>query len=178
MIVVIMKVSKKELYLLLALVGVIVAVCAWQFGFKKITEKTDVLLAETEVLESEVRHYMAIKDNIEVYQQGIEESTTKIAGVLNEFPVNVLSEDAFMLGRELEKNVSDTFVSSLSMGTNVNVYTATSHPVEPTTIPVSYALYKTDLSLAYTTTYSGVKDIFDYICRLLRYNLFSCLLSF
>ena len=34
-----MKVSKKEIYLLLALLGVGIAVCAWQFGFKKINEK-------------------------------------------------------------------------------------------------------------------------------------------
>ena len=158
-----MKVSKKELYLLLALVGVIVAVCAFQFGFKKINEKTAVLRTETETLESEVKYYMAIKDNIDTYQQGIEDSTTRIAGVLNEFPINVLPEDAFMLGRELEKNVPDTFVSSAAMGTNVNVYTATSHPVEPTTIPISYALYKSELSLSYTASYDGVKDIFDYI---------------
>ena len=34
-----MKVGKKELYLLLALLGIGIAICAWQFGFKKINVK-------------------------------------------------------------------------------------------------------------------------------------------
>ena len=56
-----MKVGKKELYLLLALLGVGIAVLAWQFGFNKLNVKTEALRVETEALQSEITKYTAVK---------------------------------------------------------------------------------------------------------------------
>ena len=158
-----MKVSKKEIYLLLALVGIGIAVCAWQFGFKKINEKTEVLEAETELLRVEITKYTAVKDNIELYNAGIEDATNHIADVLYDFPSMVMEEDMIMFGRSLEKNIDDTYVSTVSFGAPSNVYVVTSHPVEPTTVPISYSLYNNVVSVSYQTSYDGFKDIVDYI---------------
>lgn len=158
-----MKVSKKELYLLLALVGVIIAICSWQFGFRKINEKTDVLRAETKVLEADIQKYSGVKDNIELYQKGIESAANQIAGILSNFPVDVLPEDAIMLGREFEKNNLNTYVEGVGLGTKTNMYNVTSQPVEATTIPTSYSLYELQVNVSYTTSYQGLKDMFDYI---------------
>lgn len=158
-----MKVSKKELYLLLALLGIGIAVCAWQFGFKKINEKVDTLRAETEVLQLEIDKYTAVKDNIALYTTGIETATNDIATVLHKFPVTVMEEDMIMLGRSLEKSTDDTFVSSITFGGASNVYIATSKPVEATTVPISYSLYNNSVLVSFQTSYEGMKEIMDYI---------------
>ena len=158
-----MKISKKEIYLLLALVGVGIAVCAWQFGFKKINAKTDVLTAETEVLKVEISKYVAVKDNIALYNTGIEDATNHIADVLYEFPAMIMEEDMIMLGRSLEKSIDDTFVSTVSFGAPSNVYVVTSHPVEATTVPISYSLYNNAITVSYQASYEGFKEIVEYV---------------
>ena len=158
-----MKVSKKEIYLLLALLGVGIAVCAWQFGFKKINEKTDALTAETDVLKVEISKYTAVKDNIELYNAGIEEATNHIADVLYDFPVMVMEEDMIMFGRSLEKSIDDTTVSTVSFGAPSNVYVVTSHPVEASTVPISYSLYNNAITISYQTSYDGFKELVEYI---------------
>ena len=158
-----MKVSKKEIYLLLALVGIGIAVCAWQFGFKKINAKTDALNAETDVLKVEISKYTAVKDNIELYNTGIEDATNHIADVLYDFPAMVMEEDMIMFGRSLEKNIDDTFVSTVAFGAPSNVYVVTSHPVEATTMPISYSLYNNAITISYETSYEGFKELVDYV---------------
>ena len=63
--------------------------------------------AETEVLQSEITKYTAVKDNIELYTTGIENATNSIADVLHKFPVTILEEDMIMLGREFEKKIDN-----------------------------------------------------------------------
>ncbi len=157
-----MKVSKKELWLLLAILGIGIAVCAWQFGFKKINEKVDALRTETEALQKDIAQYTAVKDNIGVYQKGIEDANKKIADVLEVFPAAILAEDDIMLGREFEKNDKNVYVSSVSIEDSATVFTAASQPVEPTTAPVAYVLNKQKNSYTFTVDYDGFKDMVDY----------------
>lgn len=158
-----MKVSKRDLYLLLAVVGVIIAFCSWQFGFKKMSEKTEKLRTDTVSIQAEIDKYSAVKNNIDIYQKGIEEHTNKIVDTLRNFPVEVLTEDVIMLGRELEKNDDSTVVSSIVASDKVNIYTATSKPLAGSNVPVSYYLFKTDVSMIYSTSYKGFKEYLDYI---------------
>lgn len=158
-----MKVGKKELYLLLALLGIGIAVLAWQFGFNKLNVKTEALRLETEALQSEITKYTAVKDNIALYTTGIENATNSIADVLHKFPVAILEEDMIMLGRQLEKKIDGTYVSNVTFGGASNIYVATSRPVEPTSVPLSYSLYNNNINISYETSYKGFKEIMDYI---------------
>ena len=158
-----MKVSKRDLYLLLALAGVIIAFCSWQFGFKKMTAKTETLRTDTATIQAEIDKYSAIKNNIDIYQKGIEEHTAKIVSVLRNYPVDVLTEDVIMLGRELEKNNVSTYVAGVSVGPKGIVYTATSKPANSSETTVTYQLLNSDVSMSYTTSYKGLQEFFDYI---------------
>ena len=158
-----MKVSKRDLYLLLAVAGVIIAFCAWKFGFEKMNAKTEALRNDTATIQAEIDKYSAVKNNIDIYQKGIEDATNKIAGILRKFPSDVLVEDAVILGRELEKNDASTYVTSASVGNRVNVYTAQSVPADATSTPVTYQLFEDQVGIAYTTSYKGFKEMLDYI---------------
>lgn len=158
-----MKIGKKEISILLALLGIGIAVLAWQFGFNKINVKTDALRIETDALKSEITKYTAVKDNIELYTVGIENATNSIADTLHKFPVTILEEDMIMLGREFEKKIDDTFVSNISFSGASNIYAATSHPVDPANVPLSYSLYNNNIVVSYETSYKGFKEMMDYI---------------
>lgn len=158
-----MKVSKKELYMLLMLAGIAIAACAFFFGFKKINEKTEALRIETEALESDVNKYNAVKDNIDVYNIGIDEATKKIAEIIAKIPSDVLPEDAFMLARELEKNDEYTFANSTMWKEETTVYTVTSHPVDTTKTPITYYLNNNEVTIGHTSSYEGIKDMINYI---------------
>ena len=160
-----MKISKKEIYLLLALLGIGIAVCAWQFGFKKINAKTEVLQTETDVLRSEITKYTAVKDNIALYKTGIENATNHIAEVFYNFPAYIMEEDMIMLGRSLEKNIEKTTVSNITFGAASNVYSVASRPADSTTVPISYGLYNNAITISYQTSYEGFKDLVEYICE-------------
>ena len=158
-----MKVSKKELYMLLIVAGIAIAVCSFVFGFRKINDKTEALRIETEALESDVKKYNAVKDNIDVYNIGIDDATKKIAEVIAKIPSDVLPEDAFMLARELEKNDEYTFVDAVMWEDETTVYTVTSHPVDDTKTPIVYYLNNNEVSIVHTSSYQGIKDMIDYI---------------
>ena len=158
-----MKVSKKEIYLLLALLGIGIAVCAWQFGFKKINVQTEMLRTETETLQLQIDKYTAVKNNIEIYTNGIENATNDIANVLYKFPATVMEEDMIMLGRSIEKIMDDTYISNVSFSGASNVCVVTSRPVETTTVPTSYSLYNNKVLVSFQTSYKGFKEIMDYI---------------
>lgn len=158
-----MKISKKEIYMLLALLGIGIAVCAWQFGFKKINMRTEELRAETELLKADIQKYNAVKDNIALYTTGIENATNGIVDVLQNFPIAIMEEDMIMLGRSLEKGIDETYVSNVTFGGASNIYVATSRPVEPTTVPISYSLFNNTIMISYKTTYDGFKDLIHYI---------------
>ena len=158
-----MKVSKRDLYLLLALAGIIIAFCAWKFGFQKMSAKTETLRNDTATIQADIDKYSAVKNNIDIYQKGIEDATDKIVKTLRNFPSNVLMEDVVMLARELEKIDDTIYVSSTSLGNKVNVFTAQSVPAEPQNSPVTYQLFKEQASMSYTTSYKGFKEMMDYI---------------
>ena len=62
-----MKISKKEVNLLLGLLGVIIAICGYYFGFIKINEKTEALVSQNNIMESDIRKYESWLDDQEFY---------------------------------------------------------------------------------------------------------------
>lgn len=160
-----MKASKKELYILLMVLGFGIAVLAFVFGFQKINEKTEALRIETEALELEVDKYTKVKDNIEIYKKGIDDATAKIAGILAKIPSDVLPEDAFMLARELEKDNDYTYVEGVNYSDELTKFTVTSNPVDTTKTPITYYLNSNEVIITHTSSYEGLKDMIDYVYK-------------
>lgn len=158
-----MKISKKESYMLLMLLGVMIVFCAFWFGFRNISAKTETLSREADVIDAEVQKYSLIKDNIDVYQVGIQEATEKINNIVAKIPSDVLPEDAMMLAREFEKDNKNTFVSSVSLSDRENVASVTSNPVNETSTPITYYLNKNEVSYVHSNSYAGLKDLVEYI---------------
>lgn len=158
-----MKISKKETYMLLMFFGVMIVFLSFWFGFRQISAKTEVLSTEADVVEAEVKKYSLIKDNISVYQQGIQDATEKVNEVVGKIPSDVLPEDAVMFARGLEKDNKNTFVGSVSVSDKESVTSVTSNPIEATSMPITYYLNKTQVTIAHSNSYSGLKDLIEYV---------------
>lgn len=92
-----MKVSKKDLCLLIALIGILVGVAGYYLIFAPTREKTEVIKAGNTVLEEQVNE-LARKGSLkEAYIEETERMNSEIEGIYQLFPVDVREEDAIML---------------------------------------------------------------------------------
>ena len=116
-----MKVSKKDIVLLIALAGVLIAVCSYFFVYKPYTEKTDALGAKNRELQARVTELQNLKDNEAIYIEETEKMSAAMEDIYNLFPPDVRTEDAIMLAVDLA-NASPLDVKSLSIGEPKEVY--------------------------------------------------------
>lgn len=164
-----MKVSKRDLYILLALAGVLIAFCSYQFIFRTISPKTEVMKTENATMKAEIDEYSAIRDNIQFYQDEIDNATSHIASIVNQFPVDVLPEDEIMLARNMEVTSDYLFVSNMAFADKIELYTAavTTTNEAGETISVegmpSYTLYSSPYTISQDSSYQGLKDMINYV---------------
>lgn len=116
-----MKVSKKDIVLLIALVGILAAVCSYFFIYKPYVEKTNVLGAENQQLQARVTELQNLKDNEALYIEETEKMQAAMEDIYNIFPADVRTEDAIMLAVDLA-NSAPMDVKSLSIGEPTEVY--------------------------------------------------------
>lgn len=98
-----MSVSKKDLQLLLAAVGILAVVAVFFLVFKPYKEKTDALKIENENLAMQVAQLEELEENKETYITETAVLEQKIKEVYMQFPSNVQEEDAISEGIEIEK---------------------------------------------------------------------------
>ena len=96
-----MKVAKKDVLLLIALVGVLVAVCAYFLVYRPYTEKTATMRTENAQLKVRVDELQVLKDNEQQYIDETAAMKAENEEILNRFPSDVRSEDMIMLATEM-----------------------------------------------------------------------------
>lgn len=116
-----MKVSKRDIVLLIALAGVLIAVCSYFFVYRPFGEKTTALENENVELEKRVAELQELKDNEPIYIEQTAAMAEEIEKIYNEFPVDVRTEDAIMLAVDLA-NSAPLEVQSISLSSPVELY--------------------------------------------------------
>lgn len=92
-----MKVSRKELGLLLGLLGVLAGVAVYFLYFSPTQEKSDSLTNQNATLSSQVAILEQLYLNKDGFQEEIDRMTDEMEGVLYRFPVDVREEDSILL---------------------------------------------------------------------------------
>lgn len=92
-----MKVSKKDLCLLIALIGILVGVAGYYLIFTPTREKTEVIKAENTVLEKQVDELVRKGTMKDVFIEETQRMKDEVEGIYQLFPVDVREEDAIML---------------------------------------------------------------------------------
>lgn len=116
-----MKVSKKDIVLLIALAGILAAVCSYFFIYKPYNEKAEQLGSENRELQTRVAELQNLKDNEALYIEETQKMQTAMNDIYNIFPADVRTEDAIMLAVDLAY-AAPLDVKSISIGTPKDLY--------------------------------------------------------
>lgn len=162
-----MKISKREILLLIVLVGVlsIVAVYVWVFiPYNTKTLELEAENANQAVYVAQLEDWSNKTDELRLEtQQMIQEVNT----TLSRFPAESKEEDAIMYAVELESQDPQTYISAIGLSQPELIYEAT-----PTTVKLSefdeqsehtYRLYSQQITYTQEFSYNGMKRYVDSI---------------
>lgn len=92
-----MKISKRDILLLVGLVGILAAVCSYVFVFQPTMEKTRALTEENKQLEARIADLQNKSDNRGTYESETAQMRREMEEIYQLFPVDVREENAVLL---------------------------------------------------------------------------------
>lgn len=187
-----MKVKKSEIQLLIAVLGVLLAVVTYFLVYAKFNDMSETIETQNASLRSQVSTLEILEQRKADYLEATEKMQSYITGFENRFPADILPEDSIMMIKTLE-DMTRTTVASLAFGEGSEVVyaaaqsqdatatdtasadqaettadtTVTSSPI--TTEATAYAdthMYEVPLSISIECTYNDFKGLIRYIYNL------------
>ncbi len=154
-----MKLSEKNLQLILILLIVVVAFLAYQFGYVNFKGKADKLALENKLTEARLVELAGKEANRQNYVDTINNAGDQINEILAKYGAKGSKEKSIMFINKLEEE-TDTKVSSIGFNDDENIYS--SSQVDDEGIPVIRG-YKKQLSIEYSCKYVNMKKIFKFL---------------
>ena len=157
-----MKVSKKDIYLIIGFLGVLAFLCAFLWVYQPTMEKVDALKAESRSLEIEIADLQSKMDNKDTYVSKTQEMATEMDSILQMSPVELKEEDAIVLTLT-EELLSPMIVTTLTMDetepVDFELYTQESEEAEPvdTGETIQLGLYRNPVSMQFVSSYEALK---------------------
>jgi hypothetical protein len=99
-----MNLSKRDVKLLLILLGILLFIAVYVFVYLRVNDKTGAMEAETAALQPRLTELRGYFDSLSVYEAGIGEGKTLLGEKLKGYPNDVRAEDGVMYAVELENN--------------------------------------------------------------------------
>lgn len=109
-----MKVSKRDILLLVILLGILAVVCSYFLVFQPTMEKADALEQENSELQARINDLSSKMENKESYIAETESMNREMDLVFKEFPVDVKEEDSILLAINQEL-IAPMLISSISI---------------------------------------------------------------
>ena len=116
-----MNITKKEIFLILGLLGVAAAVLVYFNVYTPSMEKFDQLTAENANLSSEVARLEGLVTQRELFIEETESVNKEAQELLDQFPANITPEDTIREAIEIDTNGS-VDIGSMSYGSQATVY--------------------------------------------------------
>ena len=190
-----MKVKKSEIQLLIAVLGVLLAVVTYFLVYAKFNDMSETIETQNASLRSQVSTLEILEQRKADYLEATEKMQSYITGFENRFPADILPEDSIMMVKTLE-DYTRTDVANIAFGTEAEVpyaaetpaatdgtaaatdgtaaasadTTVTDSPVTTEgTVMLEYAdthMYEVPLSISIECTYDDFKGLVRYIYNL------------
>lgn len=153
-----MKVKKSEIQLLIAVIGVLIAVCTYFLVYSKFNEKSDALEAENATLSSQVATLEILDQRKADYIEATEKMQSYITNFENRFPADILPEDSIMMVKTLE-DYTRTEVANIAFGSEAEVVYTPAADVATTTADATAATDTTATDAAADTTAAAATTV-------------------
>ncbi len=109
-----MKVSKRDILLLVGFLGILAAVCSYFFVFQPTMEKSDALEQENMELQARINDLSSKMQNKDSYIAETESMNREMDAIFKEFPVDVREEDSILLAINQEL-IAPMLINSISI---------------------------------------------------------------
>ena len=153
-----MKVKKSEIQLLIAVIGVLIAVCTYFLVYSSFNEKSDALEAENATLSSQVATLEILDQRKADYIEATEKMQSYITNFENRFPADILPEDSIMMVKTLE-DYTRTEVANIAFGSEAEVVYTPAADAATTTADATAATDTTTTDAAATTTTASTSPV-------------------
>lgn len=128
-----MKVSKRDILILIGFLGILIGACSFLFVFQPTMEKADALQQENMELQSRIADLQSKKDNKDTYESETARMEQEMKEIYQLFPVDVREENAILLAINQEL-VAPLKVDSITIDALLEVPFLESEPEEETQI--------------------------------------------
>ena len=115
-----MKVKKSEIQLLIAVLGVLLAVVTYFLVYAKFNDMSETIETQNASLRSQVSTLEILEQRKADYLEATEKMQSYITGFENRFPADILPEDSIMMVKTLE-DYTRTDVANIAFGTEAEV---------------------------------------------------------
>lgn len=158
--------KKNEIQLLLVVLGILMAVCSWQFLYKKNQAKAAEINTRNEELQRTVDRLEGLDAQKDQYIAGMELMKAGSDMIINSFASGVRTEDQIMYLYNMELvDANEVRVPSVSMAAAQAVpyggITTTEEGYELQDDGIG--MYRLESTVTLTTTNNGLKNILNYI---------------
>ncbi len=154
-----MKISEKNLQLILILAIVVVGFAAYQFGYVTFKGKADKVSLENKLTQARVLELTNKEAQRSDYIDTINGAGDKINEILSKYGATGSKEKSIMFINRVEQETGLS-IPSISFSAEENIYTSTQ--VDDNSIPVIRG-YKNQLSVEYNGSYEAAKKLFTFI---------------
>lgn len=153
-----MKVKKSEIQLLIAVIGVLIAVCTYFLVYSSFNEKSDALEAQNVTLSSQVATLEILDQRKADYIEATGKMQSYITNFENRFPADILPEDSIMMVKTLE-DYTRTEVANIAFGSEAEVVYTPAADAATTTADATVATDTTTTDAAATTTTASTSPV-------------------
>ena len=173
-----MKISKRDINLLVGFLGILIAFLAYQFGYRNVQKEVEELETQNIQMETEIAELEALEANRDFYVSETDRMHQEISNWVGEFDSNTLPEDEmkFAYEQDNENLPSYLFINNMTFTDPALLYTtnqnqtnteatadqadtASANVVTVENIYPTYYLYQTQTSYGMDCSYAGMKNM-------------------
>ena len=159
-----MRISKKDMNLLLVLLGLIIFISVYLGVANRYSEKTEALQTELYELTPRLEELRAHSANLPEYEAGIDQSIANVKKELNRYPADVRPEDLILYALDLKTDVGLSIESiNFSPAEKISSFQIVREGKNGETEFVPMAAMKTGFSTTCGMDYKQMKDFINYI---------------
>ena len=160
-----MQLQKKDIKLIIVLVGVLILVVAYFVVYRNYDQQTQDLQSQIDSLQPELQQLREYDEHKQEYLDGTEAYKENMKSIMSSLPTSVWTEDQIMLARRMEEDLditdtsesfADPIVVTQFKGTPLDDIDNYSDQVDMTS-------NKYQMTLAADMDYSQMKDFLDYV---------------
>ncbi len=158
--------KKRDIQILLGLLGVLIAFASWRFVFTKNQDKAKEIAKENKTLEEQLDRLEELDAKKDEYIADTEKMKTECDEIARKFPAGLYLEDIIMYLYNMElKGTNDTKVPEIAFESPVEVaYTGSTETDDGYTLEDDGSkLWEATTTVGIKTTGNGLKNMLDYI---------------